>query len=201
MRQFIHHRVRRLADLLATSVRLQAELRAQAPAFEAHASAWLTECTKACDELGLQSQAATSARLETEFALVTRGIDARLMTRVDTYRRQFRQAGWSQAIGAAQAVLQEVHAAELVTLATAREQLGRMLVSGLQTGLIDDDKLSGARDEHDAEALWQTLLGSDQLGLLSRQLLLTIIDADAALLIAELSRRLVTVSLTQLQPA
>ena len=190
MRQFVHHRRRRLGDLLGASVPLQAALREQAPGFEADAAAWLAEATAGCGDLGLGSASATLARLETEFALVTRGIDPDRGARVETYRRQFRQAGWGQAVGSAQQTLQEAYAREAGLLEDARQQLGRLLIAALQAEVVSRGDLAAARDPDAAQALWRRLVDSAAFGLPCRQILLAVIDADAALLTVELAGRL-----------
>ncbi len=201
MRQFVHARVQRLGKLLARSVTLQAELREQSLEFEQDASAWLAEGTKAFEDLGLQSQAATLSRLQTEFDLVTRGIDARLLVRVETHRRQFRQAGYSRVLGSAQTTIQEAFTIEEQVLDAARAQLGKILMAALQSKLFDQGDLAAARDQGTAEKLWAELLSSEPFELPTRQLLLVLIDTDATLLLAEAARRLYTTSAPQPQAA
>lgn len=197
MRQFVHHRLQRLEQLLRGSVSLHAELRDQAPGFEASAKTWLADATQACEELGLQSQTATLARLQTDFDLAARNIDARQQARVDTFRRQFRQAAWSNVLASAQATLQDAYGPELATRDHAGEQLGKMVIAALQAGVLSEALVEAARDNPGASRLWGLLRETPQFSLVARQLLLTIIDQDAVLLLVELAERISAPPATQ----
>ena len=177
-------------SLTAASVGLQAQLRSGAAGFAPAAAAWLAEGTALFEALGQQGRRAELARLESAFELADRGIDVRTRSRVSSHRRTFTRAAagaiFDSALAEGRAALDEVEA----RVEAARKTVGALLLQGLRLGVVDDARLRASVTQEGATATWRLLAGTEELRLAARQLLLEVVEADAALLISAAARRL-----------
>ncbi|MEL7121071.1 MAG: hypothetical protein AAFO07_16580 [Bacteroidota bacterium] len=139
---------------------------------------------------GRSNKAAEVGKLHIYLETALKGIDPERLEKLKTGRRENIWISSFHCICGVQDVLGTNFEEIEVKLNKAKDTLGQVILSALQSQLIDMDTLQGIQSLDQVKAFWMSLLQSEQIALIDKQLRLTIHEQDLIILLDKIIEQL-----------
>ena len=139
---------------------------------------------------GRSNKAAEMGKLHIYVETALKGIDPVRLEKIKTGRRENIWISSFHCICGMQDVLGESFEEIQVKLNQAKETLGQVILSALQTQLIDMNTLRAIQNLDEVKTFWKNLLQSEQIALIDKQLRLKIHEQDVIILLDKIIEQL-----------
>ena len=182
MKTLIHYQKQRVESFLSRLSSINELYIERSFSFDAQLMEHLKESIEFYEQTGESSKSAKISQLNLYLETAKRGINPQSLEKIKTGRRENIWIASYHVLDTLGSVHQEVFQELESQLTQAKELVEQVILSAIQSKLVDDETLEKLHNQDEVTTLWKTLCEHEQVKLIERKLKLSITDNDIIIL-------------------